>query len=192
MLEKWKDINWYEWLYRVSNFGRVISLYNGNEKSLKLREDCCWYYEAKLFKDKKPRVFRINRLVYFNFKGWDIDNCNPYWKNIVCHLDHNRKNNRLDNLCIWTQKDNISQSYNDWRLTNINKNNLSTKQIIKLRIEMIDMYNTWKYTKKFISEKYWFHATYLGKLLKWDFPISCRIQKPARMNNILQQFSKPL
>lgn len=113
MLEIWKDIPWYEGLYKVSDYWNVRSFCVKKEgRSLKLRTDNCGYHEAKLYKDRKEKCYRVNRLVYFTFSWGDLNFYDPRKKTVVCHKNDIRKDNRLDNLFLWTQKDNIQDLMN--------------------------------------------------------------------------------
>ena len=90
MAEIWKDIQNYEALYQVSNYGRVKSLSRvdskgnkRNEKILKGRKNRQGYYDVALSKNGKQKFFRVNRLVAQAF----IPNPNNY--PCVNHKDEN-------------------------------------------------------------------------------------------------------
>lgn len=90
--EIWKDIKGYEGLYKISNYGRImtsvfygehkwtmlhITAYNHNYKKVRLVD-----------KDGKSRYFRVHRLVAMNFLP------KPTCKQTqVEHIDCNRQNN---------------------------------------------------------------------------------------------------
>jgi len=104
--EIWKDVKGYEGLYKVSNLGRVISLdryrvdKNGVRYFLKGRIKKQTYTRGNylfvtLYKDNKPWMARVNRLVALNF----IEN--PLNLPQVGHWDDDKENNRVDNL-YWT------------------------------------------------------------------------------------------
>lgn len=66
MIEIFKDIKDLEGLYQVSNFGKILSLnYNGTSKPrlMKTVKNKYGYLVVKLFKDRKPKMFRVHRLV---------------------------------------------------------------------------------------------------------------------------------
>lgn len=103
MEEFWKDIEGYEGLYQVSNFGRVKSLErlvksnNNNyrivkEKILKQNQDKDGYRIISLNKNNKGKSYRLHRLVAEAF----IPNPNNYL--VVNHKDENKENNYVDNL----------------------------------------------------------------------------------------------
>ena len=114
-MEIWKDINGYEGLYQVSNEGRVKSLnYNhtkreGILKPQKLKND---YLKVTLYKDTYKNQKLLHMLVAEAFIP------NPLNKPTVNHINHNRQDNRVENL-EWatypeqmdeTTRENISHS----------------------------------------------------------------------------------
>lgn len=109
MQEVWKDIEGYEGIYKISNYGRVKSLERKDclgriikEKILKLREDKDGYLLITLHKNKKVKTFKVHRLVAEAF----ITNPNNY--PIINHKDENPSNNHASNLEWCTQKYNCN------------------------------------------------------------------------------------
>ena len=104
MQETWKDVKGFEGLYRVSNFGRVLSLNYRNCGYSKLLTPKCnnskrlW---VELSKNNVKKQFLIHRLVAIAF----IPNPNEYPQ--INHIDENPQNNRVDNLEWCTQEYNI-------------------------------------------------------------------------------------
>lgn len=110
MQEIWKDIPGYEELYQASNLGRIrsldreISVNGGNQhtrfmckqikkgkiRKSKLTKD--GYYEIGLIKNGKTKFIRTHRLIAMAF----IPNPNNY--PVINHKNHNRLDNRSDNL----------------------------------------------------------------------------------------------
>lgn len=100
-MEIWKDIEGYEWLYQVSNLGRVKSLdryvRNRNGMTMKkgrimkpfIRKD--GYMHVNLIKDGMKLCY-IHRLVAVSFIP------NPLGLAEVNHKDENKANNTVDNL----------------------------------------------------------------------------------------------
>ncbi len=87
-MEEWKDIEGYEGLYRVSNYGRVHSIL----KDLILSNTSQRYPKVRLFKNKVPRDFNIHCLVLETFIG-------PRPRGMfACHTNGIRTDNRLSNL----------------------------------------------------------------------------------------------
>lgn len=92
MKEIWKDIVDYEGLYQVSNFGRVKSLWFGQERIMKPYKNKKGYLQLILCKEGKQKHLYVHRLVAQAF----IDN--PDNLPEVNHRDENKENNRVENL----------------------------------------------------------------------------------------------
>lgn len=105
--EIWKDIEGYEGLYQVSNFGRVKSLnkyHHKREQILKPNLKSDGYYETSLSKNSKPKWVRTHRLVAQAFIP------NPENKPQINHKDGNKLNNCIENLEWVTNKENIDHA----------------------------------------------------------------------------------
>lgn len=138
-MEIWKDIQGFENLYQVSNFGRVKSLGNGKsynsnfskERILKGKVDKDGYIEYSLCKSGKPNFVRSHRLVAMAFIP-NIEN-----KPIIDHINNIKDDNRVENLRWVTNQENISKSYH------IDKTNslvaLNKKTRIKIKCLDIDI-----------------------------------------------------
>lgn len=117
-MEVWKDIKGYEGLYQVSNYGRVKSLpkrygsgrgYLRAEMILNPNLERAGYLRVNLHKHKEQRKYRVNRLVLETFNP--VDGMERLHVN---HNDENKENNRLDNLCWMTAKENCNHgSHNE-------------------------------------------------------------------------------
>jgi hypothetical protein len=118
MEEIWKDIEGYEGLYQVSNFGRVRSLDRtikighklfGNMKLkgrlFKQQLDEHGYYRVGFKVNNKQKNFQTARLVAAAFIP------NPLNKPQVNHIDGKPKNNHVDNLEWCTQSENNIHAY---------------------------------------------------------------------------------
>ena len=95
MTEIWKDINGYEGLYQVSNFGNVKSLhkYAGRtDRILSPGKTKRGYLGVYLFKNGKGKSLYVHRLVAQAFIP------NPNDLSEVNHIDEDKHNNRVDNL----------------------------------------------------------------------------------------------
>ena len=77
--ERWKDIEGYEGLYQISDYGRVKSLYTN--RILKCGIDKRGYTRVSLCKNKKITYYRINVLVAKAFVP------NPYNKPFSLHIE---------------------------------------------------------------------------------------------------------
>lgn len=104
MQEIWKDIKWYEWLYKISNMWKVMSM-----TTWKILKDriTLWYNQVTLTKCWKPKQYKVHRLVLINFL-WEPDE----W--LMCnHKNWIRNDNRLENL-EW-----VTRWYNMWHWIHI-------------------------------------------------------------------------
>ena len=117
--EVWKDVQGYEGLYQVSNFGRIKSLervvkwFARNhwcerfdcEKILSQEKNTTGYKTIKLFKDGKKKKLNVHRLVAVAFIP------NPEKKETVNHKDGDRTNNNVSNLEWATYSENNQHAY---------------------------------------------------------------------------------
>lgn len=110
--EVWREINFLPEAntnsnYFISNYGKVISLYNNEPRILKPflcgNADTQYYYVSICGKD-----YRLNRLVAQAFIP------NPEDKPIVHHKDHNKLNNHLSNL-EWTTASENALAYQEFK-----------------------------------------------------------------------------
>lgn len=99
MPEIWKDVFGYEGLYRVSNCGRVKSLYTNPPKDMKLTKSATGYYHVQLYKNKKPETVAVHTMVARAFLGA------PNGKE-VNHIDCVKTNNNISNLEYVTKSEN--------------------------------------------------------------------------------------
>lgn len=142
--EIWKDIQGYEGLYQVSNFGKVKSLnrtiitYNGitrnmSEKILKPRLHN-GYYNVSLQKNNQTKYCTIHQLVANAFIP------NPNNLSQVNHKDENKTNNHVDNLEWCTARYNINYGTHNERqaLT-------KSKTVYQYSLDKI-LLNVWKST----------------------------------------------
>lgn len=87
--EYWRSISNYE-NYQVSSCGRVRNTKTYKILKQDLKEN--GYKDVQLYKNGKPKHYRVNRLVACEF----IDN--PHNKPLVDHIDNNKLNNNVNNL----------------------------------------------------------------------------------------------
>ena len=104
--EEFRDIENYEGLYQISNYGRVKSLkrfitnqYGERDKILIAGKSKCGYLFVNLCQKNNKKNFLTHRLVANHFI------CNPDNKLTVNHIDGNKLNNRVDNLEWMTHKE---------------------------------------------------------------------------------------
>lgn len=119
-MEIWKDVEGYNWLYKISNLGRIKSFYSyrwKNERLMILWVLKQWYSYLTLCINKSQNVNYIHRLVAIHFIP------NPDNLPCVCHkreyLDENwALYNGEDNLYWGTHSDNMKDMHKKWRANN--------------------------------------------------------------------------
>lgn len=149
-MEQWKDITWYEWLYKITYSWKIMSL----TRDIIIRpwiND--WYLFVTLTKNRQKKTFRVHRLVAQEFIP------NPDWKPIVLHNDNNRANPHWDNLRWWTHYENIRQMIDDWRQF--------TKEIIQYSLSW-EFIREWK-SLRHASDSLWIWYTTLSFCLTWRY-----------------------
>lgn len=121
--EERREVKWYEWFYDVSNYGRVRTYRKTTNWTREVWEhtkllnpwkkrQTTTYATVTLFHTtKRKQHFKVCRLVAQAFLWLDYND--KY--TLVCHKDDNGMNNHIDNLFLWTHKDNTQDSISKWR-----------------------------------------------------------------------------
>lgn len=143
-MEEWRDIEGYEGIYQVSNEGRVKSLprtwicgcgsRRGKTETILKPIDNGQHLQVKFYKEGTYRFFQIHRLVADAF----LPNPNGY--NVVHHIDHNPRNNIVENL-VWIE----SEGHN--KLHNIDRANAIVNKLSKTVLQYTldgKLVNEWK------------------------------------------------
>lgn len=106
MKEIFKDILWYEWLYQVSNLGRIKSFHKRKWKNIILKQlNIGWYKRVILCKNLIQKRYLVHRLIAQAFIP-NIEN-----KPQINHKNWIRNDNRIENLEWTTQKENMIHRY---------------------------------------------------------------------------------
>ena len=143
MKEIWKDINGYEGIYQISNFGRVKSL----ERKIPLNHHpifmsvlqekilkpglCRGYRRVTLSKNKQKEQFQVHRLVLEAFS----ESCPDGFE--ANHKNFNRADNRIENLEWVTRSENLKHCFRHGRNNQKGSKNgyakLSESEVLKIR-----------------------------------------------------------
>ena len=118
--EIWKTINDFDGLYEVSNFGRVKSLqqfHGTTERILKPFLNKWGYYRVSLRKSNKYYKKSVHRLVAEAFLP------NPNNLPEVNHINEVKTDNRVENLCWVSSKENCNYGSRNARILQKNKEN---------------------------------------------------------------------
>ena len=147
-IEVWKtaiyDGEIYEGLYKVSNWGRILSLnYNGTGKSdlMTPGTDTNGYFYVGLWKNGKRKTCSVHRLVAFTFLE------NPENLPQVNHKDEDKTNNFVflnengsvdkekSNLEWKSPKDNINHGTRNERVSKAMTNGKLSKRVLQLSLD---------------------------------------------------------
>lgn len=139
MKEIWKDIEGYEGLYQVSNYGNIKSLsrvvknaygiHRTEEKILKPQMKKKGYFQIQLSKDGKQKHYQVHRLVALAF----VPNINNY--PCINHKDENKSNNHVNNLEWCTHEYNTNYGTRNKRASEKLKENMKYRKLTKQQLE---------------------------------------------------------
>jgi hypothetical protein len=101
-METWKDVVGYEGIYKISSIGNVKSVYR--KKQLNPGKDYLGYKIVSLCKNKTSKLRKIHVLMAQSFLGYVKQE-----NTVVDHINNIPFDNRLDNLQIITQRENLSK-----------------------------------------------------------------------------------
>lgn len=104
MEEVWKDIKECEGLYKISTLGNIYSYIRA--KNVNFIKSTKGYYKVRLHKNGIEKRRIVHLLVWEHFGIGERNGT----KIVVDHIDENKLNNRIDNLQLLTNRQNIHKS----------------------------------------------------------------------------------
>lgn len=114
MNEIWKDVPGYEGLYQVSNLGNIKSLsrlkinglssYISKDLIMKQQKDRNGYLYI-LLHNNNIKIFKVHQLVAMAF----LNHTPCGHKIVVDHINHDKTDNRVENLQLITNRENCSK-----------------------------------------------------------------------------------
>lgn len=107
--EIFKDVQNYEGIYQISNFGRVKSFKWGKEKILKLPVNNRGYKNILLCHNGKQKNMKVHTLVAIAFLGFIPNGIDS----VIDHKNGNKTDNHFENLQIVSQRENIKKHHFD-------------------------------------------------------------------------------
>jgi hypothetical protein len=117
--EIWRPIEGYEGLYEVSNMGRIKifakSWIFGNHNTIRRKRETIsignthnkGYLQITLYNNRKQKTFKIHKLVWDHFGNKPSEEL----KLQIDHINSIKTDNRIDNLQLLTNRQNISKYY---------------------------------------------------------------------------------
>lgn len=150
-MEIWKDIEWYEWLYKVSNTWKIYS-YKSNKEISSIKGSK--YLRVILSLNDKSNSFYSHRLVAQAFIP------NPENKPQVNHINLIKHDNRIENLEWCTAKENMRHACINWLFSDT----------IMIKINQYD--KLWVFIKEWenitqINASLWYDISFICKVCKW-------------------------
>jgi hypothetical protein len=144
MQEEFRDVLGYEGLYQVSNLGNVKSLarmakhYKGGEKIiyekiLKKRIGKDRYFHVGLYKDGISKTKKVHKLVAIAF----LDHKPCGMNKVVDHINDNSFDNRLENLQLITNRENVYKTQGKYssKYKGVNWSKSNKKWTVRIRIK---------------------------------------------------------
>ena len=126
-MEIWKDIKGYNGIYKVSNYGNVVSYVKNTPKALNGHVLPNGYRMIIINYKGQIKKFFLHKLVATYF----VDNPNKY--SHICHIDGNKLNNNYANLRWCTAEESKTHTVDVSgvkRGTEASKNKLSEEDVI--------------------------------------------------------------
>lgn len=144
--EVWKDVKNHEGIYKVSNVGRVKSFKRNSNGVIMSLLNNKGYYQVKLSMYGKCKTRKVHQLVCESF----LNHTPCGHKLVVNHINHNKLDNRAENLEIITQRENSNKKHlkSTSKYIGVSWDKSRSKWFSRIRIKY-----KYKYLGRFKTEK---------------------------------------
>lgn len=162
-MEEWKPIDWYNGLYDVSNLWRVRS--NIFNTKIKKFVNLWWYNRVSLsIWNWKTKKYLVHRLVFLTFNNMPLDFLWQKTKTLILHKNDIKNDNRLDNLFIWTQKENMEDMMKKWRWKTwiVKRVKIWFSDIENIKSKYIELWNIFE-----VAKIYWVSGATISRAINW-------------------------
>ena len=135
--EIWKYVTGYDEDYECSNLGNVRSQKFYRNKNLTLCTNKNGYSFCLLYNEGFRKLWKVHQLIAITFLLHDIKSKTL----VIDHIDNNKLNNRLDNLQLITQRQNLSKDKKGLsKYTGVSWSKSSKKWKAQIRVNYKDIY----------------------------------------------------
>ena len=141
-------------------FDEDLNIYNKKTgKMLKPQKSKTGYMYVTLYKEKKPKKYRLHRLIAITF----IDN--PEQKPQINHINGIKTDNRIENLEWVTASENLTHAYKTGLIIGIRGDNHGATKIKDSEISEIFAMRANGYTLQKIADKYFCYPQQISRIL---------------------------
>jgi len=162
-MPRWWETNWRPMVHknRISE-EKIMSFHN-----------LWWYKRVSLSIWKaKSKLYLVHMVVFCTFNNLSLDFKWQKSKTLVLHRNDIRDDNRLDNLFLWTQYDNIKDMKKKWRQRNwiIKKVKIWFEDVEKIKQSYKELWNVYK-----VALLFWVSGATISRVLSWKIWNSNRL-----------------
>lgn len=105
-MEIWKDVKEFEGFYKISSYGKIVSLHHKPPKFLKKR-----YSRGYLIVNLSNKIDTKDKYIHVLVAESFLNHVPDGYKKVIDHIDSNKLNNNVSNLQIVTHRKNLSLGY---------------------------------------------------------------------------------
>lgn len=122
--------------------------------------DNSWYCRLKL--SRKGHL--VHRLVFCTFNNISLDFLWQKSNTLVCHKNDIKTDNRIENLFLWTQKDNMNDMVKKWRrpYRRAKKQKIWFSDIENIKSEYKKLWSIYK-----VAPLFWVSYATISRVINW-------------------------